>query len=252
MNCHGNINKIGRLILNQDIYKLLEVQRFDKQISNLEKSIDSLHTKSNKIAGVLLQKREMIEKMQSELKEMEKDRDVKKELLNDAVERLKKLDIKINEATSEKQLKAVNTEIDIAKTNETTLKEKIKSLDERIDVKSKETLSKQQKYEQLEKARNDYENEYLREKKEIDNKIDKINKEKTKLFDSINPTLLAKYNQINRWAKGTSVVPVKSGACYGCFMKITPQAIVMLEETEDVVYCSNCGRILYKEKDEES
>ena len=238
--------------MNQDVYKLLEVQKFDKQISDLEKSIENLHTKIDKIAEVMLQRKTIIEKMQSELKEIEEDRSDKKELLNDAVERLKKLDIKINEATSEKQLKAINTEIEIAKTNEITLKEKIESLDEQIDVKFKETSSKQEKYEQLEKAKNDYENKYLKEKKDIDDKIKIINKEKAKLFESIDPTLLAKYNKINRWAKGTSIVPVKSGACCGCFMKVTPQTLVMMEETEDVVYCPNCGRILDKEKDEES
>lgn len=238
--------------MNQNVYKLLEVQKFDKRISDLEKSIDSLHTKSDKIAEVLLQKKKIIDKIQSELEEAKEDRSDKKELLDDAVERLKKLDIKINEATSEKQLKAINTEIDIAKTNKTTLEEKIKSLDEYIDAKFKELSSKQEKYEQLEKAKNDYENRYLEEKKEIDDKIKIINEEKEKLFESIDHTLLDRYNQINRWAKGTSVVPVKSDACYGCFMKITPQTLVMLEETEDIVYCSNCGRILYKEKDEES
>ncbi len=237
--------------MNQDVYKLLEVQKFDKQISDLEKSIENLHTKIDKIAEVMLQRKTIIEKMQSELKEIEEDRSDKKELLNDAVERLKKLDIKINEATSEKQLKAINTEIEIAKTNEITLKEKIESLDEQIDVKFKETSSKQEKYEQLEKAKNDYENKYLKEKKDIDDKIKIINKEKTKLFESIDHTLLAKYNKINRWAKGTAIVPVKSGACCGCFMKVTPQTLVMMEETEEVVYCPNCGRILIKEKDEE-
>jgi len=53
------------------------------------------------------------------------------------------------------------------------------------------------------------------------------------------------YGKIRRWAKKTTVVPAKDGACYGCHMKLNDQTYLEILKSEDIITCPNCGRLLY-------
>ena len=54
-----------------------------------------------------------------------------------------------------------------------------------------------------------------------------------------------------RWAKDSAVVPVKKQACYGCYMKINDKTYAEVIKAEEIINCPHCGRILYKEDEEQ-
>ncbi len=238
--------------MNQDLKNLLRIQEFDRRVAYLEEELQKIDQKEEKILEVISIKEDQIRSAKEEKEEIEKDKAFKEELLNDVIENLKKLETKLNSATTEKQMQAVNIEIDIAKTNKNVLEEKIVSLEESIEEKEKDIKELEDRYAQLQKTLADHKVKFDARRKEINEEIEKIKAEKESLLDTIKPELLKKYERLNRWTKGTSIVPVKQGACYGCFMKVTPQILATLEETEEIVYCPNCGRMLYKEDKETS
>ena len=80
----------------------------------------------------------------------------------------------------------------------------------------------------------------------------KVCDKKAKLVDDINQKVLTFYQKIRKWAKNTAVVPVKKQACYGCFMKIYDKTYLSILKGEEIVTCPHCGRILYKESEEEA
>jgi predicted nucleic acid-binding Zn-ribbon protein len=50
--------------------------------------------------------------------------------------------------------------------------------------------------------------------------------------------------------KGTNViVGVQHGVCGGCHMKLPAQIMVSTQAEQEIVTCSNCGRILYYTRD---
>ena len=51
-------------------------------------------------------------------------------------------------------------------------------------------------------------------------------------------------------SKGDNViVGVDNGVCGGCHMKLPPQVLVTCRSQQEIVACSNCGRILYYTRD---
>ncbi|WP_235625825.1 zinc ribbon domain-containing protein, partial [Campylobacter coli] len=75
---------------------------------------------------------------------------------------------------------------------------------------------------------------------------------KTKLVAEMNQKVLSFYEKIRKWAKNTAVVPVKKQACYGCFMKIYDKTYLSVIKGEEIITCPHCGRILYKEQEDQN
>ena len=49
---------------------------------------------------------------------------------------------------------------------------------------------------------------------------------------------------------GLAVVPVKRGACGGCFNIVPPQMQAEIREQKKIIVCEHCGRILAGVEDE--
>jgi hypothetical protein len=57
--------------------------------------------------------------------------------------------------------------------------------------------------------------------------------------------VLARYRRILKSKKDAAIVPIHSGACGGCHMKLTPQTVISARAAENLVSCDNCGRLVY-------
>ena len=59
----------------------------------------------------------------------------------------------------------------------------------------------------------------------------------------------ARYDRLTRSKGERVVVGVQHGVCGGCHMRVPPQLLVQCQAQQEVVTCSNCGRILYYSPD---
>jgi predicted nucleic acid-binding Zn-ribbon protein len=59
----------------------------------------------------------------------------------------------------------------------------------------------------------------------------------------------ARYERLMRNKGESVVVGVQHGVCGGCHMKLPPQLLVTAQAQQELVSCSNCGRILYYTRD---
>lgn len=59
---------------------------------------------------------------------------------------------------------------------------------------------------------------------------------------------LAAYERIRKAKKGMAVVPVKKGACGGCFNRVPPQKLLELRTNERMYTCERCGRIIVSDE----
>ena len=59
----------------------------------------------------------------------------------------------------------------------------------------------------------------------------------------------ARYERLVKSKGENVVVGVQHGVCGGCHMKLPAQILVACQGHQDVVSCTNCGRILYYTRD---
>jgi predicted nucleic acid-binding Zn-ribbon protein len=57
--------------------------------------------------------------------------------------------------------------------------------------------------------------------------------------------VLARYRRILKSKKDVAIVPIRSGACGGCHMKLTSQTVLSAKGGENLTSCENCGRLVY-------
>jgi uncharacterized protein len=72
--------------------------------------------------------------------------------------------------------------------------------------------------------------------------------EREKILARIPKEDLAVYERIRKAKQGRAVVPVKRGACGGCFNRVPPQVVLELRQHKKIFTCERCGRILVSDE----
>lgn len=238
--------------MNKYLEDLVKLSKFDTQISAYEPQIAQ---EKEKLATFIEVAEDIKSSIDSRYVEID---DVKSKSSKNNIH-LAELKAKLNEIAkknslvqTEKELKALQLEEEIAKEQITFANEEINRLDE-ISVAKEAELKELQ-------AKLLLEEEDIKELQvSVDSAIEVINKSKNEVYESrgillekFDTKILTFYGKIRRWAKDTAVVPVRKQACYGCFMKISDKAYAEIIKSDEIYNCPHCGRILYKEKEEES
>ena len=84
----------------------------------------------------------------------------------------------------------------------------------------------------------------------IQEELKTIFDEKEVIAKNIDNKIIIFYEKIRKWAKDSSIVPIKKQACSGCFIRINDRIFVDLFKADAITTCPHCGRILYLDKAE--
>lgn len=235
--------------MNIYLKQLVQLNDYDKQISSFE--------------PMILQEKQKLETFMQTANELQAQIDEAYKIIDDAKSKRMKNDIHLAELrdklediakknssiTSEKELKALQLEEEIAKEQISFANEEIARLDAIVEAKEAELAEAKEKLA----AEQDEINEM---QTLINNNIEEFNKQRAEISEAraelvpkIDNKISIFYEKIKRWAKDTAVVPVRKQACYGCFMKINDKTYSEVIRSEEIVTCPHCGRILYKEEE---
>ncbi|HUI64228.1 MAG TPA: C4-type zinc ribbon domain-containing protein [Bacteroidota bacterium] len=72
--------------------------------------------------------------------------------------------------------------------------------------------------------------------------------EREKIVHRIARADLNQYERIRKAKKGKAVVPVRRGACGGCFNRVPPQKLLELRQNNKLYLCEHCGRIIVSDE----
>ena len=190
-----------------------------------------------------------IQKIKSELDDLEDDIVTRKNLIKDALANTKKYETQLNEVKNNREYDAISKEIEIQGLDIQVSEKKIREFGFEIETKT-------QVYE---KALADLE----ARKSDLDAKKDELGtitaetqkeeNELTTLADSatkgIDERLFIAYNRLRQNAKnGLAVVTIQRDSCSGCFNQIPPQRQSDIRQRKKIIVCEHCGRILVDEQ----
>jgi predicted nucleic acid-binding Zn-ribbon protein len=66
---------------------------------------------------------------------------------------------------------------------------------------------------------------------------------------AVEESVRSRYERLAKHKGENVVVGIQHGVCGGCHMKVPPQLLVSCRSMQELVTCSNCGRILYYSND---
>jgi len=233
--------------LNKHLEELIELSKLDKSIDDFTPLIETAQKKlarratkrdevAEKIAGLnatIAKATETIASYEEQIKALSEQM-----TLGVAKER---------EVKTEKEMKALSMEADLAK-------EKLTHANSEIERQQTIVESKTTEIESANKALEEATAAYEKVSTEVSEKMASIDIDKGKLFEErntktmkIDMKVLSFYEKIRIWAKNTAVVPVRKQACYGCYMKLNDSSYAALIKSEELLTCPHCGRIMHIE-----
>ena len=237
--------------MNKYLQDLIKLSKFDTAISMFEPKIENEKAKLATFVETAASIKASINSIYLEIDDVKSKRTKNNIHLGELKTKLENIAKKNKDISNEKELKALQLEEEIAKEQISFANEEIERLDNL--TKNKEITLK----ELQEKLA--VEEEDIKEiQVAVDTTIENINKERnvvyqerSELLEKFDNKILTFYEKIKRWAKDSAVVPVKKQACYGCYMKINDKTYAEVIKAEEIVNCPHCGRILYKEDEEQ-
>ncbi|PPB69141.1 hypothetical protein CDQ76_00380 [Campylobacter hyointestinalis subsp. hyointestinalis] len=235
--------------MNQYLEQLVTLSQIDKKIDGYAPRIDdinrSLNLKKEEIESIDNQ----ISNTLNEISELKSQIDSTNAHISEFNLKLKEVGKKSGSVKTEKEIKALNLEEDLAKDQLEAANEEIARLERIIEAKKLFTAELNEKKDAINATLAELEKETLSKLNELQNDRNMVYEQKDKLLLEMNQKVLTFYEKIRKWAKNTAVVPVKKQACYGCFMKINDKTYANVIKSEDIVTCPHCGRILYKDSE---
>jgi len=237
--------------MNKHLEQIVTLSKIDTEIDAYEPKMQSV----KKILNSWVSKKEAFEKVIKVLKEEIQD-EVLKQRKNEL--HLEELSVKLidtakksKDIKTEREMKSLQLEEEIAKEQITFANEEIARHEKIIEIKTEKI--KEQKELSLE-----FNTEVEKTTIKVEKEITTLEKDRSKIYirkqetvANMNQKGLVFYERVRRWAKTKTVVEVKKQACYGCFMKISDKVYADLIIGEDIITCPECGRILYIEPNTE-
>jgi uncharacterized protein len=224
------------------------LQRFDLKLMDLEEEKGDLPGIVRNLTDQLHELQSRIDQLQREISEHISTRaqsTLDAETLNDRVESLKK---QLFQVRNNKEYDAITKELNDA---ESGIIKKLQAAEEH-ESKQKElqTILDEitDKFGMLKNELTENQNELqsvskIHEKEELS-----LRHERDKIARRIPEDTLQQYDRIRFAKDGKAVVPIKRGACGGCYKTVPPQLNLLLRQNDEIYICENCGRILIAEE----
>ena len=237
--------------MNKYLQDLIKLSKFDTAISMFEPKIDNEKAKLATFVETAESIKSSINTIYLEIDDIKSKRAKNNVHLGELKTKLENIAKKNKDVHNDKELKALQLEEEIAK-------EQISFSNEEIDRLDNLSKSKEEVLKELQEKLSAEENDIKEIQASVDGTIEGINKERnlvyqdrSDLLEKFDNKILTFYEKIKRWAKDSAVVPVKKQACYGCHMKINDKTYAEVVKAEEIINCPHCGRILYKEAEEQ-
>jgi len=237
--------------LNKYLQDLIKLSKFDTSISMFEPKIENEKAKLATFVETAEEIKASINALYLEIDDIKSKRTKNNIHLSELKSKLEDISKKNDSIQTEKELKALQLEEEIAKEQIAFANEEINRLDALAETKEETLKELQDNLTEEEESIKDIQ-------VAVDNTIEEINKERNvvyqergELLEKFDNKILTFYEKIKRWAKDSAVVPVKKQACYGCYMKINDKTYAEVIKSEEIINCPHCGRILYKEDETE-
>jgi len=222
------------LVLQEKDRKIIKMKREVRDIparkADIDKQLEGAKTK-------LLQAREALKKVQSDLKQLE----IEDESLHGKVTKYKQQQM---EAKNNEQYRAFLHEIGASEKSIAALEEREIVLMDHAESARKVIAEREAELQKEEDGVSE-EKEMLEERlKEVQDDLKKFMAERALITAKIDPKLLLKYERLLINKGDYAVVQVENSHCNGCHMRLPPQVVNDALNPDKLVICNFCGRMV--------
>jgi uncharacterized protein len=224
---------------------LVQLQQIDRAIENV---LVDTRENPNKLARIDQETRAVEDSFRAFLEEKEGLKKGRRDLEREVEEldqRIKKSQVKLMEVKTNKEYRAMLTEIDDLKKAKNEKEDFLLELMEKWDESLQREKSLKQTVEVQTTAGSLKKTQLEAEGKKNEGELSLLSRQRQDLIRQVDPALLKQYEFLRERLKGVAVAEAREAICLSCHMQIPPQLYNELFRQDKMITCPSCLRFLY-------
>ncbi len=234
--------------MQESLRALLELQKTDQDLHELEQFKVDIPNQLETMESVQSEAETRLTDQETKVADIDKNRRQYERDLQAAQEQIKKYQGQLYSVKTNKEYDALQAEIQAQKNRISELEDAILQLisDAEAEQEALETIRGETEslIERFSDERTTLQSRLSAVDEDVAVKMD----ERKRMAMRVENPVLKVYDRIRRNLRGMTVVPVKKGACSGCFHVIPLQVVMQIRQGRKLVSCESCGRILILEE----
>ena len=231
---------IEKLLILQDRDR--RIRQVKGELAGMEPERQSLKSRSSSAQAGLDAAKTRVKELESKRKDLELEVEAKKALISKYANQ--QLQTRKNE-----EYRALSHEIDGCKEAIVKIEDQEISLMEQAEQAQKDVITATQAASVAKKLQDEQIGQITSREENLSKELTELEANREELSSAVDETVRNKYERLLKNKGENVVVGVQHGVCGGCHMKVSPQTLISCQQQQELVTCSNCGRILYYSRD---
>jgi uncharacterized protein len=231
------------------IEKLLVLQDRDRKIMQRKEELAHIDPERRELQTRASGTQARLDAAKLRGKQIESDR---KKLELDAEAKQQQIDKYANQQLQTKkneEYRALQNEIDNGKKAITALEDQELELMEKAEATQKEVVAAQQVAAEAKKLVDGKLADLDAREKNLRAELAQFESNRSELAAAVEEEARAKYERLLKSKGSNVIVGISHHSCGGCHMKLSRSTVVACQAEQEIVTCTNCGRILYFTRD---
>lgn len=234
--------------LESKLRNLYALQHIDTNLDELEDMKGDLPAETKAFEAQVNDTRTHLADLERAMKEAFASRDKADEQIVTLRQKLEKYKSQQFQVRTNKEYDALTREMDTAEGTITKLEKDMELLEGKATTAKADIETTRQKLEELTVQLDEKRRALAEISKATEDEELRYKHQREKLVARLKKTDITAYDRIRKAKKGKAIVPVKRGACGGCFNKVPPQKLLELRQNKRIYQCEQCGRILVSDE----
>jgi len=234
------LETIEKLLILQDRDR--RIRRVKGELTHIEPERQMFKTRASGAQTALEAAKNKVKQIESERKNLELEVEGKKQLITKyANQQLQK--------RKNEEYRALTHEIDTCKAEIFKIENQEIELMEQAELAQKEVTRATQAAVEARKAMEEQLAQLATREQNLKKELAEVSANREELAAAVDETSRGRYERLVKNKGENVVVGVQHGVCGGCHMRLPAQVVVTCQAQQELVTCTNCGRILYYSHD---
>jgi len=234
------LETIEKLLILQDRDR--KIRRVEAELANIEPERATLKTKASGAQANLDDAKTRVKQIESDRKRLELDVEAKKSLIEKYANQ--QLQTRKNE-----EYRALAHEIDGCKAEITKIEDKEIELMEAAEAAQKAVARCTAEANEAKKLQDEQVAKLGEREENLKKELAEFKSNREELASAVDESARGRYERLIKSKGENVIVGIEHGVCGGCHMKLPAQILVACQGEQEIITCTNCGRILYFTRD---
>ena len=231
------------------IEKLLILQDRDRNIRRIKRELGDIPPQRQLFQARAADAQAMQEHAKTRVKQIESERKALELEVEGKQQLITRYANQQLQTRKNEEYRALTHEIDLCKADIFKIENTEIELMEQGEAAQKEVVRATQTAQEARKLAEDQVSQFDTRERNLKQELSELEANRAELASAVGESARSRYERLVRSKGENVVVGVQHGVCGGCHMRLPAQILVTCQAQQELVTCTNCGRILYYTRD---